>query len=134
MEQLLWESINQLNVRCKELGIDSDHVHFVLDIVLYPLPKVIKKLKDHTAKKLVQESQKEWIDMRCKADLWVVFTSRRAKTASDNGGKTFKFSKKDLNRSNDSCQYATDMDTRNVKFGCLIAAVKGWQEILKVIG
>ena len=55
MEQLLWESINQLNIRCKELGIDSDHVHFVLDIGLYPLPKIIKKLKGYTAKKLFQE-------------------------------------------------------------------------------
>ena len=55
MGQLLWEAINQLDIRCKELGIDSDHVHFVLDIGFYPLPNIIKKLKGYTAKKLFQE-------------------------------------------------------------------------------
>jgi len=54
-EQLLWEAINQLGIRCKELGIDEDHVHFVLDAGLYPLPKIVKKLKGYTAKRLFQE-------------------------------------------------------------------------------
>jgi len=54
-EQLLWEAIIQLNIRCKELGIDRDHVHFVLDAGLYPLPKIVKKLKGYTAKKLLSE-------------------------------------------------------------------------------
>jgi len=54
-EQLLWEAINQLDIQCKELGIDSDHVHFVLDAGLYPLPNIVKKLKGYTAKKLFQE-------------------------------------------------------------------------------
>ena len=47
--------MNQQNIFCKELGIDEDHVHFVLDIGIEPLPKIIKKLKGYTAKKLLQE-------------------------------------------------------------------------------
>jgi putative transposase len=54
-EQLLWEAINQLRIQCSELGIDSDHVHFVLDAGLSPLPDIVKKLKGYTAKKLLQE-------------------------------------------------------------------------------
>ena len=54
-EQLLWEAIDQLDIQCKELGIDDDHVHFVLDAGLYPLPHIVKKLKGYTAKKLLQE-------------------------------------------------------------------------------
>jgi len=41
--------------RIPELGIDEDHVHFVLDAGLYPLPKIVKKLKGYTAKRLFQE-------------------------------------------------------------------------------
>jgi putative transposase len=54
-EQLLREAIIQLDIQCRELGIDQDHVHFVLDIGLEPLPKIIKKLKGYTAKRLFQE-------------------------------------------------------------------------------
>ena len=54
-EQLLLEAINQLNIECQELGIDSDHVHFVLDAGLCPLPNIVKKLKGYTAKRLLQE-------------------------------------------------------------------------------
>ena len=55
MEQLLWEAINQLGIQCKELGIDADHVHFVLDVALHPIPNIVKKLKGYAAKKLLQE-------------------------------------------------------------------------------
>ena len=54
-EQLLWEAINQLGIRCKELGIDEDHAHFVLDAGLHPLPNIVKKLKGYTAKTLLRE-------------------------------------------------------------------------------
>jgi putative transposase len=54
-EQLLWEAINQLGLECNELGIDEDHIHFVMDVGLNPLPNIIKKLKGYSAKKLLQE-------------------------------------------------------------------------------
>jgi len=41
--------------RCKDLGIDEDHVYFVLGAGLYPLPYIVKKLKGYTTKKLLQE-------------------------------------------------------------------------------
>ena len=54
-EELLWEAIIQLNIRCKELGIDQDHVHLIIDVALHPLPNIVKKLKGYSAKKLLQE-------------------------------------------------------------------------------
>ena len=54
-EQLLWEALNHLGVECRELGIDEDHVHFILDIGLKPLPDIVKKLKGHSARHLLQE-------------------------------------------------------------------------------
>ena len=41
-------------VECRELGIDKEHVHFILDIGLKPLSDIVKKLKGHTAR-LLQE-------------------------------------------------------------------------------
>ena len=54
-EQLLKEVLDNLGIPCRELGIDSDHVHLVLDIGLHSLPYIVKKLKGCTAKKLLQE-------------------------------------------------------------------------------
>lgn len=54
-EQLLREAINQMGIRYRELGIDEDHVHFVLDAGLNPLPNIVKKLKGYTAKRLLQQ-------------------------------------------------------------------------------
>jgi len=61
-ERHLAEAINQLNIRCREMGIDDDHVHFVLDVGLYPLPNIIKKLKGYTAKKILQDHP--WLKKR----------------------------------------------------------------------
>jgi len=44
------------------MGIDDDHVHFVLDVGLYPLPNIIKKLKGYTAKKILQDHP--WLKKR----------------------------------------------------------------------
>jgi len=54
-EQLLKEAIAQLGIQYKEIGIDKDHVHLILDIALYPVHKVVKKLKGYTAKHLLRE-------------------------------------------------------------------------------
>jgi putative transposase len=54
-EQLLREAMNQMNILCRELGIDEDHVHFVLDAGLQPLPNIVKKLKGYSARRLMQE-------------------------------------------------------------------------------
>jgi len=54
-EQLLWEAIAKLKVRCSELGIDDDHVHLVVDIALVPLDKLVKALKGYSAKCLLRE-------------------------------------------------------------------------------
>jgi len=55
MNQLLWEAMNQYNIRCKELGIDEDHVHFVLDTDIRGVSQIAKLLKGYTAKKMLQE-------------------------------------------------------------------------------
>ena len=44
-----------MGIQCKELGIDEDRVHFVLDAGFHLLPNIVKKLKDYPAKKLMQE-------------------------------------------------------------------------------
>lgn len=54
-EALLRQALGDLNIQVEELGIDRDHVHFVLDIGLTPIAEVVKKLKGFTAKRLFQE-------------------------------------------------------------------------------
>jgi putative transposase len=44
-----------MHIECRELGIDSDHVHFVLDVALHPIPEIVKALKGYTAKVLLRE-------------------------------------------------------------------------------
>jgi len=55
MEELLREAVHKYNINCTDIGIDRDHVHFVLEIGVLPLPVVVKQLKGYTAKKLLQE-------------------------------------------------------------------------------
>jgi len=55
MEQLLREAMNQHNIECRELGIDMDHVHMVLDIGVRSVSQVVKLLKGYSAKKMFQE-------------------------------------------------------------------------------
>jgi len=54
-EKLLWEAAEQLPIRCEEIGIDTHHVHLIMDIGVTSLPQVVKKLKGYTAKKLLSE-------------------------------------------------------------------------------
>ena len=54
-EELLREKLAQLCIECTELGIDRDHVHFVLDVALHPLPEIVKSLKGYTGKHLLRE-------------------------------------------------------------------------------
>ena len=54
-EQLLWEAIAKLDVRCSQIGIDDDHAHLVVDIALEPLHKIAKSLKGYTAKHMLRE-------------------------------------------------------------------------------
>ncbi len=51
MEQLLKEAMNKYNIECRELGIDMDHVHMVLDIGIRGVSRVVKLLKGYSAKK-----------------------------------------------------------------------------------
>ncbi len=55
MEQLLKEVMNKYNIECRELGIDMDHVHMVLDIGIRGVSRVVKLLKGYSAKKMFQE-------------------------------------------------------------------------------
>jgi putative transposase len=55
MEQLLKEAMNRYNIRHKELGIDRDHIHSVLDTGIRSVPQVAKLLKGYTAKRLLRE-------------------------------------------------------------------------------
>jgi len=54
-DQLLREAMDQYHIRFKELGIDMDHVHMVLDIGLRSVSHVVKLLKGYTAKHLLRE-------------------------------------------------------------------------------
>ena len=54
-EQLLRETMNQYHIQYRELGIDRDHVHIVLDIGLRPVSHVVKLLKGRAAKQLMRE-------------------------------------------------------------------------------
>jgi putative transposase len=54
-EELLREKLAQLCIECTELGIDRDHAHFVMDIALTPITKIVKALKGYTAKNLLRE-------------------------------------------------------------------------------
>lgn len=55
MEQLLREAMDQYHIQCRELGIDLDHVHFVLDLGVRSISQVVKLLKGYTAKRLLRE-------------------------------------------------------------------------------
>jgi len=55
MEQLLREAMDQYHIKCRELGIDRDHVHMVLDLGLRSVSQVVKMLKGHAAKQLLRE-------------------------------------------------------------------------------
>ena len=55
MEQLLREAMDKYKIRYKELGIDEDHVHFVLDTDVRGVSQIVKLLKGYSAKKLLQE-------------------------------------------------------------------------------
>ena len=54
-EQLLREAMDDHHIPCKELGIDRDHIHFVLDLGIHSLPEVVRLLKGCTAKHLLRE-------------------------------------------------------------------------------
>jgi putative transposase len=54
-DQLLREAMDKHHIRCRELGIDSDHVHIVLDLGLRSVSHVVKLLKGYTGKKLMKE-------------------------------------------------------------------------------
>lgn len=55
MEKLLREAMNRYDIRFKELGIDRDHIHAVLDTGVRSLPQVTRLLKGYTAKRLLRE-------------------------------------------------------------------------------
>jgi len=52
--QLFLEAFEFYNIRFKNIGFDSNHVHMILDIGIYSRPQVDKMLKGYTAKKLLQ--------------------------------------------------------------------------------
>jgi len=54
-DQLLREAMDKHHIRCKELGIDSDHIHIVLDIGLRSVSQIVKLLKGYTGKNLLRE-------------------------------------------------------------------------------
>ena len=54
-EELFREKLTQLRIECTELGIDSDHVHFIMDIALRCLAEIVKALKGYVAKRLLAE-------------------------------------------------------------------------------
>jgi putative transposase len=54
-EQLLREAMDQYDITCRELGIDIDHIHFVLDLGMMSVSQVAKLLKGYTAKHLLRE-------------------------------------------------------------------------------
>ena len=54
-ETLLREAMNRYHIRCRELGIDRDHVHAVLDLGTRSVSHVVKLLKGYTAKHLLRE-------------------------------------------------------------------------------
>lgn len=54
-EQLLRQTMDLHRIACRELGIDRDHIHFVLDLGISSLPEVVKLLKGCTAKQLLRE-------------------------------------------------------------------------------
>jgi len=95
---------------------------------LEPYDIVLVATDNARSRKMVYESGKHWIDMRCKGDLWAVFTSDNRKAAKD-----FKPKGKDLNISGQSCQFEADLASRNVKFGCLMAAGAGYQKLLSLV-
>jgi REP element-mobilizing transposase RayT len=54
-EAFLNEAMSQLDVSCREMGFDRDHVHFVIDIGITPVDVVVKALKGYTAKQLLRK-------------------------------------------------------------------------------
>jgi len=48
------KTLEEMEVPCEEIGIDRDHSHFVLDIGIVPIDKIVKQLKGRSAKKLLQ--------------------------------------------------------------------------------
>ena len=52
--QLFLKAFELYNIRFKNIGFDSDHVHMILDIGMYSRSDVDKMLKGYTAKKLLQ--------------------------------------------------------------------------------
>jgi len=54
-EALLRQALSDLHIHVEELGIDMNHVHFVLDIGITPIAEIVKKLKGFSAKRLFQE-------------------------------------------------------------------------------
>ena len=54
MFQLLEEAVEHYEIPLREVGFDSDHLHFIADIALYSRPEIAKKLKGYTAKKFLE--------------------------------------------------------------------------------
>jgi REP element-mobilizing transposase RayT len=54
-EQLLREAMDQYHILYRELGIDRDHIHFVLDLGIRSVDQIAKLLEGYTAKHLLRE-------------------------------------------------------------------------------
>lgn len=55
MEQLLREAMNKYGIIYEEMGIDEDHIHFLLDVGIRSVSQVARLLKGYTGKKILQE-------------------------------------------------------------------------------
>jgi putative transposase len=55
MFQLLEEAAKFYDIPLREVGFDSDHLHFIVDIALYSRPEIAKRLKGYTAKKFLEK-------------------------------------------------------------------------------
>lgn len=52
---LLEEAAQKYGIPMREVGFDSDHLHFIADIALYNRPEIAKMLKGFTAKKFLEQ-------------------------------------------------------------------------------
>ena len=87
---------------------------------------VILATDDGKSRKMVFESDKEWIDMRGKGSGFAVFTKGCKKT--DEMLKTI-----DIKRPRESCQYENRLEQKQVDAGNIISAAIGYQMLINMV-